>query len=70
MPAAMLFLRTPGGISHHPDETVEPEDVATALETFTMATSAYGEAEFSLIAAFVDEMRQPHHDVEQHRAIE
>ena len=22
MPAAMLFLRSPGGISHHPDETV------------------------------------------------
>ena len=21
-PAAMLFLRSPGGISHHPDETV------------------------------------------------
>ena len=31
MPAAMLFLRSPGGISHHPDETVLPEDVATAL---------------------------------------
>ena len=23
MPAAMLFLRSPGGLSHHPDETVE-----------------------------------------------
>ena len=32
MPAAMLFLRSPGGISHHPDETVLPEDVAAALE--------------------------------------
>jgi allantoate deiminase len=32
MPAAMLFLRTPGGISHHPDESVLVEDVATALE--------------------------------------
>ncbi|HUK17826.1 MAG TPA: Zn-dependent hydrolase [Bryobacteraceae bacterium] len=31
-PAAMLFLRSPGGISHHPDETVLPEDVAAALE--------------------------------------
>ena len=31
MPAAMLFLRSPGGISHHPDETVLPEDVAAAL---------------------------------------
>ncbi len=31
MPAAMLFLRTPHGISHHPEETVLPEDVAAAL---------------------------------------
>ena len=32
VPAAMLFLRTPGGISHHPDETVLAEDVAAALD--------------------------------------
>jgi allantoate deiminase len=31
MPAAMLFLRTPRGISHHPDESVVVEDVAAAL---------------------------------------
>lgn len=31
MPAAMLFLRSPGGISHHPDESVSEEDVAAAL---------------------------------------
>jgi allantoate deiminase len=31
MPAAMLFLRSPGGISHHPDESVLVEDVAAAL---------------------------------------
>lgn len=31
MPAAMLFLRSPRGISHHPDEAVLPEDVAAAL---------------------------------------
>jgi allantoate deiminase len=31
MPVAMLFLRSPGGISHHPDESVRPEDVAAAL---------------------------------------
>jgi allantoate deiminase len=30
-PAAMLFVRSPGGISHHPDETVHVEDVAAAL---------------------------------------
>ncbi len=32
IPAAMLFLRTPGGLSHHPDETVLPGDVDLALE--------------------------------------
>ena len=33
MPAAMLFIRTPGGISHHPDESVNEGDVACALAT-------------------------------------
>jgi allantoate deiminase len=31
IPAAMLFLRSPGGVSHHPDETVRQEDVQAAL---------------------------------------
>ena len=31
MPVAMLFLRSPGGISHHPDEAVIEGDVAAAL---------------------------------------
>jgi allantoate deiminase len=31
MPAAMLFLRSPGGLSHHPDENVLEEDVAAAM---------------------------------------
>lgn len=31
VPAAMLFLRTPGGLSHHPDEAVLPEDVEAAF---------------------------------------
>jgi allantoate deiminase len=31
VPTAMLFLRSPGGISHHPDEAVRVEDVAAAL---------------------------------------
>jgi allantoate deiminase len=31
MPVAMLFLRSPGGLSHHPDESVRPEDVSAAL---------------------------------------
>src|SRR5262249_6145649 len=30
-PAAMLFVRSPGGVSHHPDESVRPEDVRAAL---------------------------------------
>jgi allantoate deiminase len=33
MPAAMLFLRSPRGISHCPDETVLEGDVASALGT-------------------------------------
>ena len=32
MPVAMLFLRSPGGISHHPDERVLPQDVEAALD--------------------------------------
>ena len=31
VPTAMLFLRSPGGISHHPSETVLLEDVEAAL---------------------------------------
>lgn len=32
IPAAMIFLRTPGGISHDPAESVHLDDVAKALE--------------------------------------
>lgn len=32
VPTAMLFLRSPGGISHHPDEAVREEDVEAALQ--------------------------------------
>jgi allantoate deiminase len=32
VPAAMLFVRTPGGVSHHPDETVLADDVEAALK--------------------------------------
>ncbi|HLJ93470.1 MAG TPA: Zn-dependent hydrolase, partial [Gemmataceae bacterium] len=31
-PMTMLFLRSPGGVSHHPDEAVVPGDVQVALE--------------------------------------
>jgi allantoate deiminase len=32
IPSAMIFLRTPGGISHDPTESVAAEDVAKAIE--------------------------------------
>jgi allantoate deiminase len=32
VPAAMIFLRTPGGISHDPAESVDVEDVEKAIE--------------------------------------
>ena len=31
VPATMIFLRSPGGISHHPDESVRTQDVENAL---------------------------------------
>ena len=31
LPSAMLFLRSPGGVSHHPEETVRETDVEAAL---------------------------------------
>lgn len=31
LPSAMIFLRSPNGVSHHPDETVLVEDVGLAL---------------------------------------
>ncbi|MGK0618046.1 allantoate amidohydrolase [Meiothermus cerbereus] len=30
-PSAMLFLRSPGGLSHHPEESVWPQDTEAAL---------------------------------------
>ena len=33
IPSAMLFVRSPGGISHHPDESVLGEDVDAAIAT-------------------------------------
>lgn len=33
VPAAMVFLRTPGGVSHSPEERVNVEDVEKAVET-------------------------------------
>ena len=33
VPSVMVFLRNPGGISHHPDESVAEDDVAAAIHT-------------------------------------
>jgi allantoate deiminase len=33
IPSTMLFLRSPGGLSHHPNESVLPQDVEAALAT-------------------------------------
>ena len=34
-PVAMLFVRCAGGVSHHPDESVRPDDVEVAIEVTT-----------------------------------
>ena len=36
-PVAMLFVRCKGGVSHHPEESVETSDVAAALDALTLA---------------------------------
>lgn len=46
MPTAMLFVRSPGGLSHHPDEIVLDDDVAAAL---------------AAARAFVDDLAEPFH---------
>ena len=33
VPTTMLFLRSPNGLSHHPDEAVREQDVEAALAT-------------------------------------
>lgn len=47
VPASMLFLRSPGGISHHPDESVLTEDVDAALAAGAQALLAWNENYFS-----------------------
>jgi allantoate deiminase len=39
-PMAMLFIRSPGGISHHPDESVHRDDVVVALDVLVRFLSA------------------------------
>jgi allantoate deiminase len=44
MPVAMLFVRSPRGISHHPDETVRVDDVAAALTVGAAYLEAFANA--------------------------
>jgi allantoate deiminase len=47
IPAAMIFLRTPGGISHDPAESVHLDDVARALDCgFHLLTQLASSQEF------------------------
>jgi allantoate deiminase len=45
VPTAMLFLRTPGGISHHPAESVLEEDVEAALRVGIQFLQGLGAAQ-------------------------
>ncbi len=44
-PVGMLFVRCKGGISHHPAESVQVEDVALAIDAFGRAVSVLAAAE-------------------------
>jgi len=44
VPAAMIFLRTPGGISHHPSETAQPGDISKAIECGLQLLKQLGES--------------------------
>ncbi|WP_313110924.1 allantoate amidohydrolase [Pseudescherichia sp.] len=43
-PVGMLFVRCKGGISHHPAESVETDDVAQAITAFSYAVTALASA--------------------------
>jgi allantoate deiminase len=47
-PIAMLFLRHPGGVSHHPDERVDVEDVAVAIDVLEKFVSRLAVEETSV----------------------
>lgn len=46
-PTAMLLIRSPGGVSHHPDEAVAQEDVAAAIAALTTAIEQYAAEELA-----------------------
>jgi allantoate deiminase len=47
-PVGMLFVRHPGGISHHPDERVDEADVAVAIDVLTRAVQRLADVEREL----------------------
>jgi allantoate deiminase len=51
VPSAMLFLRTPAGLSHHPAEAVLPGDIKAALVTGEQFLRRLSEAGISTYAA-------------------
>ena len=50
VPTAMLFLRSPGGVRHHPAEAVLPADVALAIETLTELIQDLAQSEATAVA--------------------
>eukprot|EP00752_Nemacystus_decipiens_P014509 g12918.t1 len=54
-PVAMLFVRHPGGVSHHPDEAVHAEDAGQAVHTMgvVLIAPAIGSARFVQYLAFL-----------------
>ena len=48
VPAAMLFVRSPGGLSHHPDESVSLDDVQAALEVCLRFFDSLAGVEFGI----------------------
>ncbi len=46
-PVGMLFLRCTGGISHHPDEAVQVQDVDVALDVLTRVLTTLDPAAFA-----------------------
>lgn len=42
VPVGMLLVRNPNGISHHPDEQIEAEDFAVALEAYRLIAEELG----------------------------
>jgi allantoate deiminase len=41
VPAAMLFIRTPKGVSHHPEEAVSEPDVSAACTVFSRLLESF-----------------------------